>query len=511
MKQLTTTAGILLSVAFLQSTKGADDALYSKATNPTTVAVIGLDSERAKLSPELEKLASTMGSKELLQTVTVRFQQVSTSLKGETGYFAFDLPYSPQMQARIITPADVPANGLDTLTQSVWAGNVGATEKGAAWRIVHLGASSPQKGSYDTLSERAAKLWDNAMAETNKFPMQLAVVFPAYLRETYAEIDPALPDFLGGGSAKAVISDVEWISIGIEPEQVTFRAVAQTTSPAAAEALKSYTPKLLKALVTEVAKDDVVAGMMTSILGLLQPRVEGSQVILSIEDPAKTEAILQLVVATLGAAAEPMAVSKTQNKLKQMGLAFHNYESAFRVFPTYAEIQKQKKPSGLSWRVHVLPFMGMTELYQEFKLDEPWDSKHNIKLLERMPDIYKSVIPIGSKETVKEFHTTFVAPVGEKTIFGQDKRISFSQLTDGSSNTILFLEVSPEHAIPWTSPEEYAYDSNNPAAKLRVIDGKVSVSMADGSVQRMNADKPAEIWNALITRNGGEIIQYPLE
>ena len=511
MKQLTKTTALLLSITLLQSTLRADDGLLSRATNTTTIAVVGLDSKQAKLSPKLEKLASSMGSKELLQLISGRFQQVCDLLDGETGYFAFDLPYRPRTQARIITPIGIPEDKLESLAQSVWTGNIGATEKGATWRIAHLGTSAHEAGAFAPESKLGAEMWDKAMTETGTFPMQLAVVYPLYLRETYAEIDPALPEFLGGGSTKVVVSDVEWISIGIEPDKITFRVVAQTTSPGAAEALKNYTPKLLRAMVVEVAKDDVVAGMMTSILGLLQPRVEGSQVILSIEDPAKTEAILQLVMATLGAAAEPMAVRETQNKLKTMGLAFHNYESAFRVFPTYAEMQKNKKPSGLSWRVHVLPFMGMNELYSEFKLDEPWDSEHNIKLLDRMPEIYESVIPIGSKETVKEFHTTFVAPVGEKTIFGQDKKITFSQLTDGSSNTILFLEVSPEHAIPWTSPEEYPYDVNDPVSKLRVIEGKVSVSMADGSVQRMAADKPAEVWNALITRNGGEVIQYPID
>ena len=44
----------------------------------------------------------------------------------------------------------------------------------------------------------------------------------------------------------------------------------------------------------------------------------------------------------------------------------------------------------LSWRVHLLPFLEENELYEQFKLDEPWDSPHNIKLLDQMPaDVQK--------------------------------------------------------------------------------------------------------------------------
>ena len=36
----------------------------------------------------------------------------------------------------------------------------------------------------------------------------------------------------------------------------------------------------------------------------------------------------------------------------------------------------------------LLPYLGQGALYRQFKLDEAWDSPHNIKLLDRMPRIY---------------------------------------------------------------------------------------------------------------------------
>ncbi len=44
--------------------------------------------------------------------------------------------------------------------------------------------------------------------------------------------------------------------------------------------------------------------------------------------------------------------------------------------------------SGLSWRVHLLPFMNQQRLYTQFKLNEPWDSEHNKQLLLQMPSVF---------------------------------------------------------------------------------------------------------------------------
>ena len=44
--------------------------------------------------------------------------------------------------------------------------------------------------------------------------------------------------------------------------------------------------------------------------------------------------------------------------------------------------------AGLSWRVHLLPSLGLKALHSEFHLDEPWDSEHNKTLISRMPTIF---------------------------------------------------------------------------------------------------------------------------
>jgi hypothetical protein len=153
-----------------------------------------------------------------------------------------------------------------------------------------------------------------------------------------------------------------------------------------------------------------------------------------------------------------------------------------------------------------LPFIGFNELYQEFKLDEAWDSPHNMKLLPKMPKIYRPVADMNETGELKPHHTTYVAPIGSKTVFGQDEPIHFRNVTDGLSNTVAFVELKREHAIPWTSPEEYRYDESNPTAKLRNYNGKTAIALFDGAVVNVKIDLPKETWLALFTRNGGEVV-----
>src|SRR5262249_30142494 len=84
------------------------------------------------------------------------------------------------------------------------------------------------------------------------------------------------------------------------------------------------------------------------------------------------------------------AASRTRsaNNLKQIGLAMHNYHDVNGAFPPAAVCDKTGKPM-LSWRVLILPYIEQDALYKEFKLDEPWDSEHNKKLLAKMPKVYE--------------------------------------------------------------------------------------------------------------------------
>ena len=85
--------------------------------------------------------------------------------------------------------------------------------------------------------------------------------------------------------------------------------------------------------------------------------------------------------------------------MKQIGVAIYNYHFTYENLPVGEKDGIKFSEGGplLSWRVHILPFIEQQELYDRFKLDEPWDSEHNIKLLNEMPFVYANPAQKASK------------------------------------------------------------------------------------------------------------------
>src|SRR5690242_16231967 len=96
-----------------------------------------------------------------------------------------------------------------------------------------------------------------------------------------------------------------------------------------------------------------------------------------------------------------------------MAVAMHNFASTYGTLPPAAVYGKDGRPL-LSWRVLILPFLELEELYKQFKLDEPWDSPHNLRLLERMPRTYA---PFDGSSPPKPFTTFYRVFTGEGTAF----------------------------------------------------------------------------------------------
>src|SRR5439155_26207053 len=69
----------------------------------------------------------------------------------------------------------------------------------------------------------------------------------------------------------------------------------------------------------------------------------------------------------------------SSNNLKQIALGIHNFNDSANELPGNSYGQDGKPL--LSWRVHILPYVEEDLLYQQFKLNEPWDSPNNIRLL----------------------------------------------------------------------------------------------------------------------------------
>jgi hypothetical protein len=198
------------------------------------------------------------------------------------------------------------------------------------------------------------------------------------------------------------------------------------------------------------------------------------------------------------------ARAQSANNLKQLGLAMHNYAATYGTLPPAAVYSKEGKPL-LSWRVQLLPFIEQDDLYKEFHLDEAWDSPHNKKLLAKMPRVFAA--PTDEK-SVKAHETFYQVFVGKGTVFEGKKGMRLQDITDGTSNTLLVVEAGK--AVPWTKPEDIPYDAAKPVPKLggSGFEGVFTAGFCDGSVRFLPRTIKEKTLRALITRNGGEVVDF---
>jgi hypothetical protein len=194
--------------------------------------------------------------------------------------------------------------------------------------------------------------------------------------------------------------------------------------------------------------------------------------------------------------------ARDSNNLKQIVLAMHNFNDATGNLPAHAIYSKDGKPL-LSWRVAILPYIEQDQLYKEFRLDEPWDSEHNKKLIPKMPQIY-----VSPKSTANEpGRTHYQVFVGggapwQRGAAGPNIPRTF---VDGTSNTIMIAEAG--EAVPWTKPDDLPYDPAKPLPKLGLtVDKSFLVAMADGSVRWVKRSVTEKTLRAAITAAGGEIL-----
>ncbi len=196
-----------------------------------------------------------------------------------------------------------------------------------------------------------------------------------------------------------------------------------------------------------------------------------------------------------------LAARKKRSNLMQIGLAMHNHHSAYKTLPGHATRDDAGKPL-LSWRVKILPFLEEQELYSQFNLDEPWDSEHNIKLLDKMPQAYRH--PVFETEAGK---TVYQAPLGDSYMFKSVGARKFRDVLDGLANSIMIVETDTEAAVNWTEPADWEVDEDEPFMRLGFnAQGKITVLMADGATLQLSPEIGVDMLHRLLTIRGKELI-----
>lgn len=217
--------------------------------------------------------------------------------------------------------------------------------------------------------------------------------------------------------------------------------------------------------------------------------------------------LLMLTLCLQGCGGGREAAIRTQKKnvMKRIALAFHNYHDGNGHFPSVDSNGKEDEAwnlgKGLSWRVHLLPYLGEAALYEQFKFDEAWDSEHNIALVKEMPVIFR-----GNSEGKTSIHVF----ASEGLAFEEGKPgPRLRDYLDGTSDTILAVRAGDNTAEIWTKPGGLEFNVDNPIAALGNIGDMFMAMLCDGSVKYIpNSIDNSTLSNLIQHNDGNAVAKY---
>ncbi|MBN9118468.1 MAG: DUF1559 domain-containing protein [Planctomycetes bacterium] len=258
-------------------------------------------------------------------------------------------------------------------------------------------------------------------------------------------------------------------------------------------------------------------------------------------------AVVLVVLSLLAAAVLPAiqkmrvtsALTRCRNNLQQHGLALHNYADTNNgYFPSGTMPNPDLPPEQrFSFHAVLLPFMECDRLYSQLAKSEAWDSDRNVDLLApRTFELYQCPVWVRfhgyGTDLTASGHRAFtnyvgVAGVGADAatrsvkapdigIFGYERRVNMSDVSDGSSNTAMLIETTHDVG-PWPrggpstvravepggSPfggthRRTSWMYQTPAAGFHIV-------LADASVRHTKPDIAPAVLAALATAAGGEV------
>ena len=205
-----------------------------------------------------------------------------------------------------------------------------------------------------------------------------------------------------------------------------------------------------------------------------------------------------------------------ENNLRSVGLALHNYHDAFKRVPAPSAVNSNNEPVW-SWRVSLLPFLESNEefnpadvfgkhMQQGGNLMRPWDDESNPLLQGPAPPVFRTGL---SKAPTNECHVFLItARTDDKPapMFVDGKYTRFAEVADGLSNTIMAIQFR-EYSRPWAAPNTMTADEAY--TQIQVETKPCYVLMGDGSVFPLDKNVSRSDFDALVSRNGGEIIRLP--
>ena len=255
-------------------------------------------------------------------------------------------------------------------------------------------------------------------------------------------------------------------------------------------------------------------------------------------------AILGLLMALLLPAIQKVREAanrmKDANNLKQIGIAFHNYHNDFNRFPggysgEPAAQGNFPKPDSGSWSYMLLPYIEQDNVFRAIAQGNavgaavpPYYSP-----LRRQPALYNGKAKIDYAGNAGTSDDPEKLDRDDGIFTEKKKKLSFATVTDGTSNTIMFgmkgLRTTEyltgkgkgDSGSCWTGGTIDTLRTSNEDKRLPLRDvnnedhergfggpgsSGVNFAFCDGSVREIRFTIKASVFQAIITRNGGEVV-----
>ncbi|MEW4490403.1 DUF1559 domain-containing protein [Thalassoglobus sp. JC818] len=312
------------------------------------------------------------------------------------------------------------------------------------------------------------------------------------------------------GLAMTFLQQVRTASIASDLEDTQLlQAKIDATNPDSAQGLQSMLNSYLamgkqqfEKSKSQMPEHDEFRTLVSALVNNAAISTEGNLITVNVPRPEGFENlpdVIQQVAEMERKKAQEIYVPR--NNMKQIGLAFHNYHDVYKSFPAADSngVAEKLQGKGLSWRVHLLPFLEQAPLYEQFNLDEPWDSETNKALIEEMPEVFG---------TNPEGKTSIHVFTGEKGLFQEgEPGPGLRNITDGSSNTILAVRAGDDTAEIWTKPGGLEYNEDDPFAPLGNVGETFIALLCDGSIADISKSlDPAEFRKLIDPRDGQPVI-----
>lgn len=220
--------------------------------------------------------------------------------------------------------------------------------------------------------------------------------------------------------------------------------------------------------------------------------------------------------------------SQCKSNLKQIMIAVHYYHEEFGLLPPPFTTDENGKRLH-SWRTLILPYLDQQDLYDRIRLNEPWNSPHNLDLVTRFEDSWRPFFRCPgnpTEEGVSSQETSYVAIVGPRSAWRLDGTLSLHDVTDGTANTLSVVEVA-DSGIHWMEPRDLYVGqmsmeinslhgqgiSSYHTSPHHNRDGSTAdfgvshVGILDGAIRSLPASMPGDLLEQLLTIDDG----LPLE